>query len=650
MRRHSPTAFWPKASLPGLIALALVVLLFGRAQAHAALLRSDPADNSVLDQPPQEIKLWFSEALIPEFSSVQLLAANGQPIEPISTRQDLIDPTLLIVTPPGVDSGIYTLQWRVNSAVDGHANSGYIAFRVGSAGTTASPQTNPTPAAAARDASEIFLRGINYLGLTVLIGIVGVLSFVLGRYPGRKQDQADSEIDPQINQAKNRLLKILLLTALALLAVGLAQAAWQIGKSGQIGAANTGRLSGEAYLAASKVLLRTSWGAAWSVHALLLVLLIGLAGIVVLGKSNPTINDRRRNFLIAFAALVAGLAITQSMVSHAAAMTNPLVPILVNTLHVIFVGLWIGGLIALAAGLLPGLLKNKNRAREITRAAWGPYSRVAALSVGMVFATGLYSTGREAVSPDALLLNPYGQVLLLKIGLVFLVGLIGLVNSILLHPGLAAPLVRRLHKPAGWTPISIKRFPTFVAAEIGFGIVVLLIVGILTTLPPARGSQFLLPAHNQLDPLIEPANDLWIKLSIKPNQPGANLFNVSVLNSRRPAPAGTLRVIVRSIYLDQDFGVATQDAVYTGQDKFEDLYRLTGNQLSQPGHWKIEVIVRRKGLPDSRAEFSWRVFPPGGYSSPVVSRFGWGSVLAISAILIATATVGLLYRYRARLN
>ncbi len=334
------------------------------------------------------------------------------------------------------------------------------------------------------------------------------------------------------------------------------------------------------------------------------------------------------------------------MMSHAAAGANPAAPVLVDFLHLLFVGLWIGGLFALCVGLLPTLRKNWAREHigSLLRAVWGPFSRIALISVIMVIATGIYSTGQRVVSADALLLTPYGKVLSAKVGLMLAVGIFGLINSMMLHPKLSAPLARMLKKPAGWSPIHISQFARFVMIEAALGLGVVIFVGVLTALPPARGVEFLLPEKNQIDNMVEPVNDLVVDLSVKPNQPGANIFTINVLNSRRPAPAETLRVIVRTTYLEQDFGVNTQDAVLVAQDRFQDNYRMSGNLLSQPGRWKIEVVVRRKGLPDSLAAFQWTVMPPGGYRSPLLSRFPWrGAMTWISLLLMVSACVGIVY-------
>src|SRR5258708_16663820 len=47
------------------LAFILTLIFPATASAHAILLRSDPAQDSVLSIPPQQVRMWFSEHLNP---------------------------------------------------------------------------------------------------------------------------------------------------------------------------------------------------------------------------------------------------------------------------------------------------------------------------------------------------------------------------------------------------------------------------------------------------------------------------------------------------------------------------------------------------------------------------------------------------------
>jgi hypothetical protein len=251
----------------------------------------------------------------------------------------------------------------------------------------------------------------------------------------------------------------------------------------------------------------------------------------------------------------------------------------------------------------------------------------------MVIATGIYGTGQRVISADALLLTGYGLVLLGKVILMLLAGLFGLANSLMLHPALAAPLGRLLKKPAGWAPLGARRLPAFIITEAVLGLLIALVVGGLTTMAPASGVQYSISPGDQPDQLTVQVKDMIIGLSVKPDRPGPNIFNVLATSTQRPAPAPVLRVIVQMTYLEQDFGTVATDAAPAGTAA----YRLSSDMLTQPGRWKIAVVVRRKGIPDTVADFIWTVLPVGNLPATLVSRLPWKDGLSLLAGLMAGA-------------
>jgi copper resistance protein C len=89
------------------------------AGAHAALVRSDPSRRAVLTQPPGSIRLWFSERIEPEYSSISVLDAAEQIIPTGRAAVSPADAKLLILELPLLMPGQYTVRYRINS-IDGH--------------------------------------------------------------------------------------------------------------------------------------------------------------------------------------------------------------------------------------------------------------------------------------------------------------------------------------------------------------------------------------------------------------------------------------------------------------------------------------------------------------------------------------------------
>ena len=89
------------------------------AWAHAALLRSDPSARAVLTQPPGRIRLWFSERIEAEYSSISVVDPAGRLVPTGPAAVSSVDAKLLTLELPRLSPGRYTVRYRINS-IDGH--------------------------------------------------------------------------------------------------------------------------------------------------------------------------------------------------------------------------------------------------------------------------------------------------------------------------------------------------------------------------------------------------------------------------------------------------------------------------------------------------------------------------------------------------
>jgi copper transport protein len=105
-----------------LLGLALTA---GRAEAHAVLLASEPADRAVLATAPAEIRLQFDEPVQPIV--LRMLDGEGRVV---ATGAGPAAMDLRLTLPPGLAAGPYVVSYRVTSA-DSHPVGGSILFAVG---------------------------------------------------------------------------------------------------------------------------------------------------------------------------------------------------------------------------------------------------------------------------------------------------------------------------------------------------------------------------------------------------------------------------------------------------------------------------------------------------------------------------------------
>lgn len=122
------------------IALAAVALaaaaLLGLANADAAfahdeLISSSPEPGQVLETAPAEVKLTFSDDIIPVGTAVEVVDHHGETID--SGEAVVAGPDVTATLPGGLE-GEYQVRWRAVSS-DGHVIDGTIDFGVGAGAT-----------------------------------------------------------------------------------------------------------------------------------------------------------------------------------------------------------------------------------------------------------------------------------------------------------------------------------------------------------------------------------------------------------------------------------------------------------------------------------------------------------------------------------
>ncbi len=100
------------------------------AQAHAMLDRASPRVGNTVHKAPNQIELWFTEAVEPAFSGIEVRDINGQRVDVGKARIDRANRTLLRVRVKPLPPGTYNVHWHVLS-VDTHRTQGDFLFYVG---------------------------------------------------------------------------------------------------------------------------------------------------------------------------------------------------------------------------------------------------------------------------------------------------------------------------------------------------------------------------------------------------------------------------------------------------------------------------------------------------------------------------------------
>jgi copper transport protein len=586
---------------------------------HSVLERSDPAPNAALAAPPSRLVLRFSEPVDPLFTSVTAYDQAGRQV----SGQTRVAADEQLVTVPLIDAarGVIAVRWRALSAADGHTSAGLFVFSVGNAPAGA----GQTAQVLAPSFARLALRWVAYLAAIFLAGKVAFAAFVFE--PGlRRADPAVAALlgaPASLALARATVWAAWVLGAavmldlvlqLAELTAGPATAARGVfaaflfgtrpGWGAMVQAGMAGLLliprspRGRILQAAAVVwimltvgLMTTLGGPAavvGSTHAALLILASSVYGL--LGVWMAFIVPQVRDIAVppmpgVPVAAGAGLLVGIALRSHAAG--NGLVALLADWLHLAAAALWIGGL----ASLWMVLRATPRRERGALARALAPRaSRLAALGLAAAVATGAYATWQTVPAAGALVSTPYGRALLLKLSLVALIAALGAYNRFALLPTVAAAGAGR--------EAATRRFGRAVAGEVALGAGVLLAVGALTIMPPARATY----RPERAAPVIMSAlaGDARVTITVTPLRQGGDRFEIAVAGDGSSVAADQ-RILLRLTRLDQDLEPATltlraQPGGYGTRDGY----------LLPDGWWDVTVIVRRRGREDVSATFPLR--------------------------------------------
>ncbi|MFF7637320.1 FixH family protein [Kitasatospora sp. NPDC008050] len=397
----------------------LLLLLLGTAapaSAHAALLQTDPAQNSVVASAPTAVTLTFSEGVTLAGDSVRVLDPAGKPVDTGNpTHAGGKDDTATVGLRPGLGNGTYTVAWRAVSA-DTHPVGGAFTFSVGAPSTTSVSLSQANGAKADEVVSALYGTGraVAYGAFALL---VGAAAFVLLCWP---RGAATRSVQRLLMGGWVALLA-------ATVAVLLLRGPYERGTGlGQVFDLSLVRGSLDERLGtalAARLLLLAAGG-------VFLSLLVGRLGQEEDAEENEIAStgdaeedelrrlERRaaerplREARLALGAgglvLALALAATWAAADHAAVGIQVWVALPFDMLHLIAMACWLGGLVTLAAALRHGG----------GAAAAERFSKVALVSVACLVLTGVYQVWRGVGSWDALVDTEYGQLVLLKVGLV----------------------------------------------------------------------------------------------------------------------------------------------------------------------------------------------------------------------------------------
>ena len=514
----------------GVLALGALLALPVSASAHALAQSSVPAAGSTVGSPPSQVSVTFGETPDPRLSALQVLGASGQSFTAGPTHPASGDALTLVVAVKPLPKGVYTVSWRTVSTVDGHFAAGSFAFGVqvspqGAAATaTSSSGAGPPPSALA-----VAARWCLFAGLVALIGAAVVAGFVVRR------------VSPRL--------------------LWLAAAAWVLVAFGTYGVTEAQRAA--AGVSWSDV-FSTSLGRQLTGRALPAF----VAGVDLLLAWRLRRAEVRRWAVVGAGIVAAAAMWAEATSTHAAGQAPTGVNLVLQWLHLVGVGVWIGGLTALLLSL--HLVGGAERAAAVRR-----MSTAAAVALLVVVGTGVVRSVVEVQSWYALGATAFGRLVILKLVLVVVLALLGAVNRWGNVPR-AAATVRGLRAVA--------------STEVVVGAAAMLVAAALVNVAPpvSSGQAAAMPAITASG--ADAGTTVKVQLTASPGTAGFNRFTVRATDYDTGQAVKADGVQLRfSFPARSDVGQSSLDLKAQADGSFSG----SGGNVSLDGTWDVDVLVER---------------------------------------------------------
>jgi copper transport protein len=527
-----PTVRRPLIALLGVVVSAMVVAVVHpqAVSAHALAQSSVPADGSTVQQPPSQVTITFGEPPDPRLSTISVLGSAGQSFDAGPVRAAAADERTLEVPVKTLPRGVYTVSWRTVSTVDGHFAAGSIVFGVGEApqggGGVASVSGGgaPPPSALA-----VAARWCLFAGMVLLLGAA--------------------------------LVSAVVVAAAASPLVWLGVGAWVLVAFGTYGVSDAQR-------SAAGVPWSSVFGTSLGNQLIGRIVPAAIAGGAVLVAALVARPMVRRGALLGAGLAAAGGMWADAASSHAGGQSPAAMNLLLQWLHVVSVGVWIGGLAALLLSLRS--LDGERRGAAVRR-----MSTAAAVALAVVVGTGVVRSVVEVQSWSELGTSAFGRLVILKLALVAVLAVLGAVNRWRNVPR-ASRAVRGLRRVAS-TEVLIGGLALLVAAAL------------VNVAPPVSVGAAPAPAQ-----VVAAGSDagttVKVRLTATPGTAGFNRFTVTVVDYDSGRPVDAQGVQLRfSFPARSDVGASS----LVLQRSAEGVFSGSGGNLSLAGTWRVAVLVER---------------------------------------------------------
>ena len=569
------------------------------AYGHANQARSAPSPDSVLEEAPARVAVWFTEPIEPDLSEIQVLDSQGMRVDDDDSLVDPADGTAMSVGVQALPNGTYTVAWKNVSTVDGHLVRGSFLFSVGEPITGEGLEAGNS--SLLQSPAEPVLRWLVLLSILAMVG--GLVFDLLVSGPvlfGKEAGSSLRNLGAALAARSNRITWVAI-------AVFLGASAAQLLLQTSI--ARDTSVVGVLGIPLWSMVTDTEWGRVWAWRVFMGIgFALSMGGLAVASRQGGA-GDGGSRLEIGLRLLALGFGgaalWTLSLTSHGAATAGiRWFALSADYIHLIASAFWVGALFHLAMGI-PLVLRSlaPGERRACLSAIVPRFSVLAGLSVIVLVATGIFSTWAQVTVVPAVE-TPYGVTLLAKLAVVAVILVLAGLNLVWVRP--------RLSRRDGMG-LWLRRL---VLGEAALAVLVLGVVGVLTSLEPARqvaGREGKGVADSQA--FRDAVEGTWIEMVIEPGRVGTNRVTVS-LEDRLGTPITTASdVQVLLTYLGADLGEPAVSARPVG----DGTYVVEESQISIAGVWQAELTVVRPDAFDARTAFRFEAASTAAGGSALIA-------------------------------
>ena len=410
--------------------------------AKAIPIGYSPAPNAILQIPPIKVQITFSQAIKSKFSTIVIVNASNRQVDDHDPRIESGGHTLT-VTLPLLPAGTYEVLWRSQSAKDGSIASGSYVFSLATAKGTVPPHQGSLPHDSLASTDQLgqgasvsgagilaaMLRWLGIMGLTLLLGLLFWWAVVQPR------QQLSQPLAAELEHRTWRSAGIAFLLILVSTVAGALALALSTGIPSPVNSIPS-------------VIAGTVWDSRAG-HAVVVELGLAVLGALIvwlqprLRRLGPREPRNQRLLLLTFGAVLA-------LAFEYAGPGQPVPPWwdqLIEYLHLLADGIWLGGLLYLAVVVIPALETRSSRERQgYLAASLAKFSIPALSAAALLVVTGPLDAAPQITSPAQLWTTVYGIDLVMKSAL-----FLGMAASTYYYLFILRPRLAALTRAAGVT-------------------------------------------------------------------------------------------------------------------------------------------------------------------------------------------------------